>query len=128
MYTPNWLVKFAQHIAGTIVISSEVGTTIQMYRKKYGMAQRQVADLLNLRRETISRIERGVTNPTIHFVQSLTGVLTMIEAIRASMAHSHEIEFPLLKRIAREFGIQPEKVDMILSIALESKTIEQGEV
>ncbi len=128
MYTPDWLVKFAQHIAGTIVISSEVGTTIQTYRKKYGMTQRQVANLLNLRRETISRIERGMTNPTIHFVQNLTGVLTMIEVIRASRAHGHEIEFPLLKRIAREFGIQPEKVDMILNIALKSRTLDREEV
>lgn len=124
MYTPDWLVKFAQHIAGNIVISSEAGATIQTYRKKYGMIQRQVADLLNLRRETISRIERGMTNPTVHFVQSLTGILTIIEAIRAYRAQNHEIEFLLLKRIAREFGIQPEKVDMILSIALEPRTID----
>jgi len=123
MYTPEWLIKFAQDVAGSIVISPKHGDVIQRYRKKYGMTQRQLSELMDLRRETISRIEGGTVNPTINFIQNFSCMLSITEAVRAYRAQGREIEFPFFDRIAKELEIPRDKLDQILGIALEEVKI-----
>ncbi|MDD2777715.1 MAG: helix-turn-helix transcriptional regulator [Methanocellales archaeon] len=118
MYTPEWLTKFAQDIAGNIVMSSEPGSAIQVYRKNYCITQKELGQLLNLRRETISRIENGKVNSTLKFIQNFVGVLAIAEATKA-YCKVNEIEFPFFERISKEFGISSDKLDQILGIALE---------
>lgn len=123
MYTPEWLIKFAQDVAGSIVISPTHGDVIQSYRKKYGMTQKQLSELMNLRRETISRIEGGTVNPTINFIRNFSCMLSITEAVRAYRAQGREIEFPFFDRIAKELEIPRDKLDQILGIALEEVKI-----
>ncbi|MDI6889220.1 MAG: helix-turn-helix transcriptional regulator [Methanocellales archaeon] len=123
MYTPEWLIKFAQDVAGSIVMSPTHGNVIQRYRKKYGMTQKQLSELMNLRRETISRIEGGMVNPTINFIRNFSCILSITEAVRAYRAQDKEIEFPFFDRIAKEFEIPRDKLDQILGIALEEVKI-----
>ncbi len=118
MYTPEWLTKFAQDIAGNIVMSKEHGSAIQAYRKNYGITQKELGQLLELRRESISRIENGKVNSTVNFIQNFVGALAIAEATKA-YCKGNEIEFPFLERIAKEFGISSAKLDQILGIALE---------
>jgi len=123
MYAPEWLIKFAQDIAGSIVISSTHGDVIRRYRKKYGMTQKQLSELMGLRRETISRIEGGTVNPTIHFIHNFSCMLSITEAVRACRMQGKEIEFPFFDRIAKELEIPRDKLDQILGIALEEAKI-----
>ncbi|NYT00321.1 MAG: helix-turn-helix transcriptional regulator [Methanocellales archaeon] len=118
MYTPEWLTRFAKDIAGNIVMSPEHGSVIQEYRKNYGITQKELGQLMNLRRETISRIENGKVNSTVYFIQNFVGALAIAEATKA-YCKGHEVEFPFLERIAKEFGISSNKLDQILGIALE---------
>lgn len=122
MYTPEWLTKFAQDIAGNIVMSTEHGSAIQAYRKKYGITQKELGQLLDLRRETISRIENGKINSTVNFIQNFVGALAIAEATKA-YCKGNEIEFPFFERIAKEFGISSAKLDQILGIALEKMEV-----
>jgi len=123
MYTPEWLIKFAQDVAGSIVISTVPGSVIQSYRKKYGMTQRQLSELMGLRRETISRIEGGTVNPTTNFIRNFSCMLSITKAVRAYRAQGMEIEFPFFDRIAKELEIPRDKLDQILGIALEEVKI-----
>jgi len=123
MYAPEWLIKFAQDVAGSIVISTVPGSVIQSYRKKYGMTQRQLSELMGLRRETISRIESGTVNPTTNFIRNFSYMLSITKAVRAYRAQGMEIEFPFFDRIAKELEIPRDKLDQILGIALEEVKI-----
>lgn len=118
MYTPEWLAKFAQNMAGNIVMSPEHGSAIQAYRKNYGITQKELGQLLDLRRETISRIENGKVNSTVNFIQNFVGILAIAESTK-TYCKGHGVEFPFFERIAKEFGISSAKLDQILGIALE---------
>ena len=52
-----------------------VGETIRELRQKKGTTQEQLADMAKVTRETISRLERGVTQPTISTARILAGLL-----------------------------------------------------
>ncbi len=122
MYTPEWLTRFAKDIAGKIVMTPGQGSTIQEYRKNYGITQKELGQLMDLRRETISRIENGKVNPTIDFIQNFVAALAIAEATKA-YCKGHDVEFPFLERIAKEFGIPSAKLDQILGIVLEKMEV-----
>ncbi|MGF7192111.1 transcriptional regulator with XRE-family HTH domain [Robbsia andropogonis] len=47
-------------------LARRIGTAIASQRKKAGLTQAYVADLVGLEKETVSRIETGSITPTIH--------------------------------------------------------------
>lgn len=50
-------------------------STIKEYRKNSKLTQQDLADLVNVRRETINHIENGRYNPTLKLAMDLSRVL-----------------------------------------------------
>jgi len=120
LYTPEWLAAFEREIAGEIVLSHEPGDVIRVYRMRYGMSQEELGVMMDLRRESISRIENGSVTPTFDFVRGFIMTVAVIEAIRVERAQNKEINVHLLENIARESDFSIEKLPFVLKLAVES--------
>lgn len=120
LYTPEWLGSFEKDIAGEIIMSQEPGEVIREYRTRYEMSQEELGELMELRRESISRIENGSVTPTFGFMKSFITAIALIEAIRVERAQNKEINVHLLENIARESGFSIEKLPFLLKLAVES--------
>ncbi len=120
LYTPEWLGSFEKDIAGEIIMSQEPGEVIREYRTRYEMSQQELGELMELRRESISRLENGSVTPTFGFMKSFISAVAIIEAIRVERAQNKEINVHLLENIARESGFSIEKLPFLLKLAVES--------
>ena len=120
LYIPEWLVSFQKDAASEIVLDNDPGMVIREYRKRYGMSQEELGELMGLRRESISRIENGSVTPTFDFVKNFIKTAALIEAIRVERAQHKEIDVHFLENIAKEFGFSREKLPFILKVAVES--------
>ena len=54
---------------------SELKTKIKEARNKYNMSQGELASLINVRRETIGRLENGQYNPSLKLAMDIAKVL-----------------------------------------------------
>jgi len=120
LYTPDWLTSYERDIAGEIILSKEPGDVLREYRTRYGMSQEELGELMELRRESISRLENGSVTPTFGFMKSFISAVALIEAIRVERAQNKEINVHLLENIARESGFSIEKLPFLLKLAVES--------
>ncbi len=120
IYTPEWLVSFEKDAAGEILMASDSGQVIREYRKRYGMSQEELGELMGLRRESILRIESGSVTPTLDFVKTFIKAASLIEVIRVERAQHKEIDVYYLENIARESGFDREKLPFIIKVAVES--------
>jgi transcriptional regulator with XRE-family HTH domain len=120
LYTPEWLVSFEKEAASEIILNQDTGEVIREYRTRYGMSQEQLGALMNLRRESISRIENGSVTPTLDFVKKFINAASLIEAIRVERAQRKEIDVHFLENLAKELGFSREELTGILKVAVES--------
>ncbi|MDD5616465.1 MAG: helix-turn-helix domain-containing protein [Candidatus Methanoperedens sp.] len=120
LYTPEWLASFEKDTAGEIILSHDPGGVIREYRMRYGMSQEELGHIIELRRESISRIENGIVTPTFDFVRGFIMTVAIIEAIRVERAQNKEINVHLLENIARESDFSIEKLPFLLKLAVES--------
>ena len=120
LYIPEWLVSFEKEIASEIILNSDSGDVIREYRMRYDMSQVELGELMNLRRESISRIENGSVTPTFEFVKNFIKTVALIEAIRVERAQHKEIDVYFLENIVKEFGFSREKLPFLVKIAIES--------
>ncbi len=120
LYMPDWLVTFQKEVAGDIVLNHDTGEVIREYRKRYGMSQEELGELMELRRESISRIENGSVTPTFDFVKKFINVLALIEAIRVERAQHKEIDVYFLENLAKELGFTREMPMRLMKVAVES--------
>ncbi len=120
LYTPDWLISFEKDVAADIILDNEPGKVIREYRKRYGISQTELGELMNLRRESISRIENGSVAPTFDFVKSFISTMALIEAIRVERAQDKKIDVHFLENIVKESGLSLEKLPFMLKVAVES--------
>ncbi len=120
LYTPEWLIKFEKEIAEAMVLTQDTGDVICEYRKRYGMSQEEFGELMELRRESISRIENGIVTPTFDFVKRFINAMALIEAIRVERAQHKEIDVYFLENLAKELGYNREKLIFMLKVGVES--------
>jgi len=120
LYTPEWLVSFQKDLAGEMFLNQDSGRVISEYRKRYGMSQEELGELMELRRESISRIENGSVTPTLDFVKKFINAAALIEAIRVERAQHKEIDVYFLENLAKELGFSREIAMSLLKVAVES--------
>lgn len=56
-------------------VNERVGKRIRKYRREKKMSQEELADKVGLHYTTISRIERGVSNPPVQTINKIAKVL-----------------------------------------------------
>ncbi len=120
LYTPDWLVSFERDMAGEIVLDHDPGKIIREYRKKYGISQEELGGLMDMRRESILRIENGSVIPTFVFVKTFIKAMALIEAVRVERAQHRRIDIYFLENIVKESGLSLEKLPFILTVAVQS--------
>ncbi len=120
LYIPEWLVSFQKDVAGEILLNQEPGIAIREYRKRYDMSQEELGELMNLRRESISRIENESVTPTFDFVKKFINAVALIEAIRVERAQRKEIDVYFLENLAKELGFTREIAMHLLKVAVKS--------
>lgn len=75
---------------------------------------------MDLRRESISRIETGSVTPTFDFAKKFINAMALIEAIRVERAQHKEIDVHFLENLAKELGFNRKKLEFMIKIAVES--------
>ncbi len=120
LYTPEWLVSFQKDVAGEILLNQDPGIAIREYRKRYDMSQEELGELMNLRRESISRIENKSVTPTFDFVKKFINAVALIEAIRVERAQRKEIDVYFIENLAKELGFTREIAMCLLKVAVKS--------
>ena len=120
LYIPDWLLSFQKEAAGAILLTQDTGTVICDYRKRYGMSQQEFGELMELRRESISRIENGSVTPTFDFARKFINAMSLIEAIRVERAQHKEIDVHFLENLAKELGFNREELELMIKVAVES--------
>lgn len=61
---------------------------MQALREKHGFTQEQLAGLLDLRRESLSRIEGGKVALTLPILQRFTRLVTLARGVREHLAYA----------------------------------------
>lgn len=84
------------------------------------MSQEEFGELMDLRRESISRIETGSVTPTFDFARKFINAMALIEAIRVERAQHKEIDVYFLDNLAKELGFNREKLTFMVKVAVES--------
>jgi DNA-binding XRE family transcriptional regulator len=120
IYTPDWLISFEKDVAAGILLSLDPGEVIREYRMRYDMSQEDMGELMDLRRESISRIENGTVTPTFDFVKAFIKAVALIEAVRVERAQHKGMDVYFLENIAKEFGFSREKLPFMLKLGVES--------
>ncbi len=83
MYTVEANIEgYMKDIGATILFSPNPGRTIKEVRKSMEVSQDDLAQLMSLRRETISRIETGSINPTAAFIKRFSKYASIIKVFR----------------------------------------------
>ncbi len=120
LYSPKWLVSFQKEIAGALFLTQDSGEIISEFRKRYNMSQDELGELMELRRESISRIETGSVTPTFDFIKKFINAMALIEAIRVERAQHKEIDLYFLENLAKELGFNREKLEFMIKVGVKS--------
>lgn len=74
--------KYVGNVGGRIISSGNPMLDIRKTRDALGITQEEMGMLVRLRRETISRIENGIINPTFEFVKKFSKITAAAKVIR----------------------------------------------
>lgn len=80
--------EFQHELAGRLALLDTPGAEMQGLREKHGFTQEQLAGLLGLRRESLSRIEGGKVSLTLPILQRFSRVVTLAKAVREHLAYA----------------------------------------
>ncbi len=78
--------RLVKEIGGRVVASPEPGKYLKKLREDAGITQKELARLLELRRESISRIENGTITPTLSYVRRFARVIAALKIVRELLA------------------------------------------
>lgn len=76
----------AIRLAGEIVVSDAPGDRVRQARTRYGFTQTWLAPHLDVRRESLSRIESGHSNPTLGVVSRFARLISLARHVRSEAA------------------------------------------
>lgn len=86
MYLPSNLRDFQVELAGKLAVAESPGQEVKGLRERYGFTQEWLAPLLELRRESLSRIESNHVSLSLSFIQRFTRVMTLARGVREHLA------------------------------------------
>ncbi|WP_456475393.1 helix-turn-helix domain-containing protein [Candidatus Pyrohabitans sp.] len=75
-----------EEIGGKIIASPEPGRYLKELREGAGVTQEELGTLMDLRRESISRIENGGITPSLSYVRRFSRVIAALKIVRELIA------------------------------------------
>lgn len=116
--------EVAIELAGEVVLRDAPGEVIREARNRYGFTQAWLAKHLDVRRESLSRIESGHSKPTLDVVARFARILSLARHVRAYAARQEKDggkpNYVHFRTIGRELGLSTETSDEVAREALES--------
>ncbi len=118
----NRLSEVAAEVAGWIVVAEQPGREIKNYRSSLGITQQEMAQLLGVRRETLSRIENGSITPSFNFLRNFSRKVAAIKLIRELIAKTEaSLSEPLTPwKLRLYLGLEGEEVEKLLKVGKSS--------
>lgn len=118
----NRLSEVAAEVAGWIVVAEQPGREIKLYRSSLGVTQQEMAQLLGVRRETLSRIENGSITPSFNFLRNFSMKVAAIKLIRELIAKAEaSLSEPLTSwKLRLYLGLEGEEVEKLLKVGKNS--------
>jgi len=118
----NRLSQIAAEVAGWIVVAEQPGREIKHYRSSLGITQQEMAQLLGVRRETLSRIENGSITPSFNFLRNFSRKVAAIKLIRELIAKTEaSLSEPLTPwKLRLYLGLEGEEVEKLLKVGKNS--------
>lgn len=114
----------AVELAGEIVISDAPGDRIRDARTRYGFTQTGLAPHLEVRRESLSRIEGGHSKPTLDVVARFARLIALARHVRSEAARLERTPQSPDPRSFRSAGaeldLEPDTADAVAQRALEA--------
>lgn len=86
VYVPSNLREFQVTLAGRLVVLDSPGQEVKTLRERYGFTQDELANLLGMRRESLSRVESGHVSLSLNFIQRFTKIITLARGVREHLA------------------------------------------
>jgi transcriptional regulator with XRE-family HTH domain len=83
---PELLLENHIRVAGQLAVAEEPGRVVRALRDRFGYTQEQLAGLLRMRRESLSRIEGGKVAPSTGVIQRLASIMALTQAVREHLA------------------------------------------
>lgn len=117
--------RYVGLVGGRIVSAKAAREVIKEVRVSLGITQEELAAILDLRRETISRIENGIINPTLEFVKKFCSAVAIARVVRdlraledALLLSGRDVS-PLTPAMLRLYFDMPlEKLTMLFNIGI----------
>ncbi len=78
----NHFKDYIRELSLKIFLSKNIGLELKNIRRQLGLTQKDVAEFMNLRRETISRIENGGINPTFDYIKRFVIFIALVKIFR----------------------------------------------
>lgn len=78
--------RYVTEIGGKIISSSNQREDIRKTRVTFGITQKEMGELVGVRRETISRIENGSISPTAEFIRKFARIIALARVVRDMQA------------------------------------------
>lgn len=108
-------------LGASILFSPAPGETIKKVRKGIEANQEDMARLLGLRRETLSRIETGVIQPTASFIRRFSKIASTVKVFRdinaLKEASPTEAQIPFSPTFIRShFSFSPAELELLMEL------------
>ncbi|WP_457555724.1 helix-turn-helix domain-containing protein [Candidatus Pyrohabitans sp.] len=78
--------SLVRRIGGEVVAAREPGRYMKKLREDAGVTQEEIARIIGLRRESISRIENGSVAPTLSYVRRFARIMAALKIVRELLA------------------------------------------
>ncbi|MCA1814060.1 MAG: helix-turn-helix domain-containing protein [Halobacteriales archaeon] len=122
MAVPDPVLENHIRIAGQLAVSEDPGRVVRGLRERFGFTQEQLAGLLRMRRESLSRIEGGRVAPSTGFIQRLASIMALTQVVREHLAEGDArgaaIDDAYLQRTALGLRLQREVADEVVLAAM----------
>lgn len=121
---PESVRAFAVEEAGRLLLADRPGPGIRRLRDRFGLTQKELAGCLDLRRETMSRIESGRQSPSADVLRDLVRIFTLAHAAREHVAEAEArdraVDHGHLARVANGLRLSGEVADTIVVRAVQN--------
>lgn len=108
--------------AGQLAVSEEPGRVVRALRDRFGFTQEQLATMLRMRRESLSRIEGGKVAPSTGFIQRLASLMALTQAVREHLAECEvrgtSPDNGYLQRVSAALRLSPEVAEEVTLAAM----------
>lgn len=115
--------RYLKEVGGRIISGDIISNEIKFVRKSVNITQAELGTIMNIRRETVTRIENGKIYPTTRFIKEFTktvGAMKVIRDLRAlnevSRLKGREMNTPSVVFLSSCLDIPLQRLKLIFEI------------